>query len=156
MKVGGFPRHNGAENHATQPFLDSDTRYSARQNSTGRMRWMADRKWKEINLQPGTAGPGNMLGCCLIYFHFMWAILCPQAVDQHRIRYQHRCISYLQYLDNCLIYDEEKGLWHTKHTYKLPRSLAFSASTNLANGDWIVAGGETYDKSEGRWGLGLN
>ena len=23
---------------------------------------------------PGTAGPGNMLGCCLIYFHFLWAI----------------------------------------------------------------------------------
>ena len=38
------------------------------------------RKWKETKLQPGTAGPGNMLGCCLVSFHFMWAILCPQAV----------------------------------------------------------------------------
>ena len=32
--------------------------------STGRMGWMAHRKWKEVKLQPGTAGPGNMLGCC--------------------------------------------------------------------------------------------
>ena len=41
---------------------------------------IAHRKWKEIKLQPGTAGPGNRLGCCLISFHFMWAILCPQAI----------------------------------------------------------------------------
>ena len=38
--------------------------------STGRMGWMAQRKWKEIKQQPGTAGPGNMLGCCFISFHF--------------------------------------------------------------------------------------
>ena len=41
---------------------------------------IAHRKWKEIKLQPGTAGPGNMLGCCFFSFHFLWAILCPQAV----------------------------------------------------------------------------
>ena len=41
---------------------------------------MAHRKWKESKLQPGTAGPGNMLVCCLVSFHFLWAILCPQAV----------------------------------------------------------------------------
>ena len=41
---------------------------------------MAYRKWKETNVQPGTAGPGNMLGCSLVSFHFLWAILCPQAV----------------------------------------------------------------------------
>ena len=41
---------------------------------------MAHRKWKETKLQPGTAGPGSMLGCCLISLHFLWAILCPQAV----------------------------------------------------------------------------
>ena len=41
---------------------------------------MAHRKWKENKLQPGTAGPSNMLGCSLISFHFRWAILCPQAV----------------------------------------------------------------------------
>ena len=44
------------------------------QYSTGRMGWMAHRKWKETKQQPGTAGPGNMLACCLISFHFLWAI----------------------------------------------------------------------------------
>ena len=34
----------------------------------------AHRKWKETKQQPGTAGPGNMLGCCLLSFHFLWAI----------------------------------------------------------------------------------
>ena len=42
--------------------------------TTGRMGWMAHRKWKEAKQLPGTAVPGNMLGCCLIYFHFLWAI----------------------------------------------------------------------------------
>ena len=32
---------------------------------------MAHRKWKEAKQLPGTAGPGNMLGCCLIFFHFL-------------------------------------------------------------------------------------
>ena len=41
---------------------------------------MAHRKWKETKQQPGTAGPDNMLGCCLVSFHFLWAILCWQAV----------------------------------------------------------------------------
>ena len=27
---------------------------------------MAHRKWKETKQEPGTAGPGNMLGCCLL------------------------------------------------------------------------------------------
>ena len=34
----------------------------------------------ENKLQPGKAGPGNMLGCSLVLFHFLWALLCPQAV----------------------------------------------------------------------------
>merc|ERR1719264_1961691 len=38
------------------------------------MGWMAHRKWKEIKQQPGTAGPGNLLGCCFLSFHFLWAI----------------------------------------------------------------------------------
>ena len=42
--------------------------------STGRMGWMAHRKWKEAKQLPGTAGSGNMLGCSLIFFHFLWAI----------------------------------------------------------------------------------
>ena len=36
---------------------------------------------------PGTAGPGNMLSCCLDSFHFLWAILCAQDVLlRHKIR----------------------------------------------------------------------
>ena len=34
----------------------------------------AQRKWKDTKQHPGTAGPGNMLGCCLISFHFLWVI----------------------------------------------------------------------------------
>ena len=41
---------------------------------------MAQRKFKETKLQLGTAGPGNILGCCLIFFLFLWGKLCPQAV----------------------------------------------------------------------------
>ena len=42
---------------------------------------MAHRKWKETKQQPSmlpctTAVPG----CSLVSFHFLWAILCPQAV----------------------------------------------------------------------------
>ena len=40
---------------------------------------IAHRKWKETKQQPGTAGPGgpgNMLGCCFVSFHFLWAIIC--------------------------------------------------------------------------------
>ena len=38
------------------------------------MGWMANRKWKEIKQEPGRAVQGNMLGCCLLSFHFLWAI----------------------------------------------------------------------------------
>ena len=52
------------------------------------------RKWKVTKPQPGTAGPGNMLGCCLISFHFLWGKLStctvlvfvdtsPTKVEQH-------------------------------------------------------------------------
>ena len=42
---------------------------------TVRVDSLPHRKWKEIKQQPGTAGPGNMLGSCLVSFHFLWAIL---------------------------------------------------------------------------------
>ena len=42
--------------------------------TTGRMGWIAYRKWKEIKQQPSTVGPGNMLGCSLVSFHFLGAI----------------------------------------------------------------------------------
>ena len=38
------------------------------------MGWMAHRKWKENKQQPGTAGSGNMIGCTLVSFCFLWAI----------------------------------------------------------------------------------
>ena len=43
---------------------------------------MAHRIWKETNQEPGTAGPGNMLGSCLVSFHFLWAILSTRTVDK--------------------------------------------------------------------------
>ena len=42
---------------------------------------MARRIWKETKQQPGTAGPGNMLGSCLVSFHFLWAILSTSTVE---------------------------------------------------------------------------
>ena len=42
---------------------------------------MAQRKWKDTKQEPGTAGQGNMLGCCLISFHFLWAILSTSTVQ---------------------------------------------------------------------------
>ena len=60
-------------------------------------------KWRETKQEPGTAGPGNMLGCSLVSFHFMWAILCPQAVllaltILHRPRWIPKIEDYLQEL----------------------------------------------------------
>ena len=42
---------------------------------------MAHRKGKEAKQLPGTAGPGNMLGCCLISFHFRCDIHPIRPVD---------------------------------------------------------------------------
>ena len=55
---------------------------------------MAHRKWKETKLQPDTDGPGNLLGCCLLSFHILWAILCPQAVvsDQSDLKLLSMCV----------------------------------------------------------------
>ena len=52
---------------------------------------MAHRKWKEAKQLPGTAVPGNMLGCCLISFHFLWAI--------HPIRPVHLAREEVSYSD---------------------------------------------------------
>ena len=38
------------------------------------------KEMKDTKQQPGTAGPGNMLGCCLISFHFLWTILSTSTV----------------------------------------------------------------------------
>ena len=47
---------------------------------------MAHRIWKESKQQPGTAEPGNMLGCCLISFYFLWAILSMTTVHSEGLR----------------------------------------------------------------------
>ena len=41
---------------------------------------MAHRIWKETKQQPGTAGPGIMLDCCLVSLCFLWAILSTITV----------------------------------------------------------------------------
>ena len=46
---------------------------------------IAHRKGKETKQQPGTAGPGNMLGCSLISFHFLWAIHPIRPVQKQSI-----------------------------------------------------------------------
>ena len=55
-----------------------------RKSNTACRHRIAHSKWKETKLQPGTAGPGNRHGCCFVSFHFLWAILCPQAVHSCR------------------------------------------------------------------------
>ena len=54
--------------------------HSGHEDNTVPVLRMAHRKWKETKQEPGTAEPGNMLGCCLNYFHFLWAILSTSTV----------------------------------------------------------------------------
>ena len=46
---------------------------------------MTHRIWKEPKQEPGTAGPGNMLGCCLNSFHFLWAILSMSTLYTNHV-----------------------------------------------------------------------
>ena len=52
------------------------------------------RIWKVTKQQPRTAGPGNMLGCCLFSFHFLWAILCTSTVLSDLQCFQ-KCLSIM-------------------------------------------------------------
>ena len=45
---------------------------------------MAHRKWKETKQQPSMLPGPAVPGCSLVSFHFLWAILCPQAVQGAR------------------------------------------------------------------------
>ena len=47
---------------------------AANENPTGRMGWMAHRKWKKIKLQPSMLPGPAVPGSCLASFHFRWAI----------------------------------------------------------------------------------
>ena len=46
------------------------------------MEWMSHRKRKETKQQPGTARPGNILGCCLVYLRFLCNIHSIHSVQQ--------------------------------------------------------------------------
>ena len=45
---------------------------------------MAHRKSKETKQQPSMLSGPAVPGCSLVSFHFLWAILCPQAVQGAR------------------------------------------------------------------------
>ena len=52
---------------------------------------MAHRKWIETKQQPSMLPGPAVPGCSLVYFHFLWAILCPQAVHDFLFTYmQHQ------------------------------------------------------------------
>ena len=53
---------------------------------------MAHRKWKETKQEPGTAGPGIMLGYCLVSFHFLWAILSTSTVLRSVDLWARKCV----------------------------------------------------------------
>ena len=55
-------------------------------HSTVRVDSLPHRKWREIQQQPGTAGSGNMLGCCLIFLHFLWGKLSTRTVYVTHLR----------------------------------------------------------------------
>ena len=42
---------------------------------------MAHRKWRETKQEPSMLPGPAVPGCSLVSFHFLWAILCPQAVQ---------------------------------------------------------------------------
>ena len=52
-----------------------------------------------------------MLGWCLVSFHFLWAILCPQAVNQRGIS------------GTAIFYTVEKAAAHSCLSLCLPRSV---------------------------------
>ena len=53
------------------------------------MEWMSHRKRKETKQQPGTAGPGNMLGCCLVSHCLLYDIHSTHPVHvNERVVYQ--------------------------------------------------------------------
>ena len=99
---------------------------------------MAHRKWKETKVQPATAGPGNMLGCCLVSFHFLWAILCTQAVHTFAIsRYSEACSSTLASTYSSGSSSERKVVTTDLHHLCTSSHTGTSASAPLAAG--IVA-----------------
>ena len=50
------------------------------------MEWMSHRKQKETKQQPGTAGPGNIIGCCLVSLRFLCDIPSIHSVEYFFVR----------------------------------------------------------------------
>ena len=96
---------------------------------------MAHRKWQETKLQQRTAGPGNMLGCCLVSLHFLWAILSTSTVEC-RCLVQKRCGTYI----NCG--GKEQNWGATLVTHFLPQKYT-PLSTTIERGI-IVLGHDTH------------
>ena len=60
-----------------------------REFSTGWMEWMSHWKRKETRKHPGTVGPGNILGCCLVSLRFLCdihSIHCVQGRPRPQAR----------------------------------------------------------------------
>ena len=55
------------------------------ENHTVHIDSLPHRKWRETKQEPGTAGLGNMLGCCLISLHFLWGKLSTRTVQSIKI-----------------------------------------------------------------------
>ena len=53
---------------------EQDALVLSKELNTGRMGWMAHRKWKKIKLQPSMLPGPAVPGSCLASFHFRWAI----------------------------------------------------------------------------------
>ena len=46
------------------------------------IQWMSHRKQKDTKQQPGTAGPGNIFGCCLVSLRFLCDIHCIHYIQE--------------------------------------------------------------------------
>ena len=60
--------------HEKEKQIDEVRPLSLREFRTGRIRWMSHRKWNETKQQPRMLPGPAVPGCCLISFHFLWAI----------------------------------------------------------------------------------
>ena len=79
--------------------------------STVRMGWISHRKWKETKQQPNMLPGPAVLGCCLVSFHFLWAIhpIRPVYPIWHYIRwYYNRYALYISV--------KNRNLLHMSHT----------------------------------------
>ena len=66
---------------------------------------MAHRKWKETKQQPSLMPGPAVPGCSLVSFHFLWAILCPQAVHKsaYKVMYHWKKLQpYIRFLLYCM------------------------------------------------------